>query len=74
MQKTTVYLPSNLKRALRRLARERKSSEAALLRQAVARLTEEESAPEPRLPLVRGRGRSVAERVDDVLGTGFGRS
>ena len=38
MTKTTVYLPLELKRALTRLARQRRCSEAELLREAVARL------------------------------------
>ena len=72
MEKTTVYLPADLKRALARLARQRRSSEAALLREAVARLTDEHAGPAPRLPLFRATGRSIAEDVDRAL-EGFGR-
>jgi hypothetical protein len=73
MQKTTVYLTPELKAALKRLARRRKSSEAELLREAVARLAEEEAdSPEPRLPLFRARGRSIAENIDEALKGGFG--
>jgi hypothetical protein len=72
MQKTTVYLPRDLKLALKRLARARKRSEADLLREAVARLTSEHEAPEPRLPLFRGSGPSIAADVDAAL-SGFGR-
>jgi Arc/MetJ-type ribon-helix-helix transcriptional regulator len=72
MQKTTVYLPAELKAALKRLARRRKSSEAELLRQAVVRLTEEAEAPEPRLPLFRASGPSIAEDIDGALQDGFG--
>jgi ribbon-helix-helix CopG family protein len=73
MQKTTVYLHAEMKAALRRLARRRKTSEAELLRQAVARLTEEAESPEPRLPLFRATGESIAENVDEALREGFGR-
>jgi hypothetical protein len=73
MEKTTVYLPAELKAALKRLARRRKSSEAELLRQAVMRFTEEEAeSPEPKLPLFRASGRPIAEDIDDALKGGFG--
>jgi Arc/MetJ-type ribon-helix-helix transcriptional regulator len=72
MEKTTVYLPSELKRALARVARQRRCSEAALLREAVQRLTGEAEAPRPRLPLFRAEGPSIAEDVDRAL-EGFGR-
>jgi hypothetical protein len=72
MTKTTVYLPPELKRALTRLARQRKCSEAELLREAVSRITGEADAPTPRLPLFRSHGASIAENVDAAL-EGFGR-
>jgi Ribbon-helix-helix protein, copG family len=72
MTKTTVYLPPELKRALTRLARERRCSEAELLREAVSRLAGEAQAPVPRLPLFRSTGPSIAEDVDRAL-EGFGR-
>jgi hypothetical protein len=72
MQKTTVYLPSELKIALKRLARRRRSSEAELLREAVAKLTQEAESPKPRLPLFRARGHSIAENIDKALKGGFG--
>ena len=73
MEKTTVYLPAELKAALKRLARRRKSSEAELLRQAVTRLTEEDAeSPEPSLPLFRASGRPIAEDIDEALKDGFG--
>jgi hypothetical protein len=71
MTKTTVYLPSELKTALARLARERRCSEAELLREAVSRLTREGEAPAPRLPLFRASGPSIAADVDGAL-QGFG--
>ncbi len=71
MEKTTVYLPRELKRALTRLARARRCSEAELLREAVSRLTHEDEAPAPRLPLFRATGPSIAGDVDRAL-EGFG--
>jgi hypothetical protein len=71
MVKTTVYLPPELKRALTKLARERRCSEAELLREAVSRLADEAEAPVPRLPLFRSTGPSIAGDVDRAL-EGFG--
>jgi hypothetical protein len=72
MRKTTVYLPVGLKRALTKLAQQRKCSEAELLREAVSRLTGEAEAPVPKLPLFRSDKPSIAEDVDRAL-EGFGR-
>jgi hypothetical protein len=72
MTKTTVYLPPELKQALKRLARQRRCSEAELLREAVSRLAGEAAAPAPRLPLFRATGPSIAEDLDRAL-EGFGR-
>jgi hypothetical protein len=71
MKKTTVYLPAELKQALTRVARQRRLSEAELLREAVSKLTGEAEAPAPRLPLFRGKGPSIAHDVDRAL-SGFG--
>jgi len=73
MDKTTVYLPPELKQAVRRVARRRKCSEAELIREALVWLTSTDEPPSPKLPLFRSRGPSIAERVDDVLAEGFGR-
>lgn len=72
LKKTTVYLPDDLKRLLARTARERGRSEAAVLREAVSRLTDEVGAPSPRLPLFRSKGASIAEDIDRALND-FGR-
>jgi Arc/MetJ-type ribon-helix-helix transcriptional regulator len=72
MQKTTVYLPHELKRALTRLAAQRGQSEADLVREALETLTASEGPPAPRLPLFRSGKPSLAERVDERL-KGFGR-
>jgi Ribbon-helix-helix protein, copG family len=71
MRKTTVYLPVELKRALTKVARQRRCSEAELLREAVSQLTGEAAAPVPRLPLFRSTGPSIAEDIDRAL-EGFG--
>jgi hypothetical protein len=78
MQKTTVYLPHELKRALTALAAlaalaaRRGQSEADLVREALATLTASEGPPAPRLPLFRSGKPPLAERVDERL-KGFGR-
>ena len=69
--KTTVYLPPELKRTLARLARQRRCSEAAVLREAASRLAGEVDAPVPKLPLFRSTGPSIAGDVDRAL-EGFG--
>ena len=74
MQKSTVYLPPELKQAVKRLARARKCSEADVIREALEKLTAAAEAPSPKLPLFRSKGPSIAHRIDEVLATGFGRS
>ena len=71
MQKTTVYLPDDLKRALARAAAVRGCSEAELIRKAVRTVADEALPPRPRLPLFRSGKRGLAERVDRAL-AGFG--
>ena len=71
MQKTTIYLPDDLKRALGRVAEARGCSEAELIREAVRALAERAELPRPRLPLFKSGKRGLAERVDQAL-TGFG--
>jgi len=71
MQKTTVYLPDDLKRALERIASARGCSEAELMREAVRTLAGEAVPPRPRLPLFKSGKRGLAERVDQAL-AGFG--
>ncbi len=71
MQKTTVYLPDDLKRDLERVAAARGCSEAELIREAVRTLARESVAPRPRLPLFKSGKPGLAERVDQAL-AGFG--
>lgn len=73
MQKTTVYLPEELKRALGRFAAARGISEAELIREAVRAITAEVPPPSPRLPLFASGQPDLAERADAAL-EGFGES
>ncbi len=70
MRKTTVYLPDALKARLERLAGERRTSEAELIRTAIERLVSEE-APRPRLPLFRSGEVAPIEDFDEAM-RGFG--
>lgn len=71
MQKTTVYLPDELKRALEHAAADQGCSEADLIRDALRALTRNDRRPRPRLPLFKSGRRGLAERVDRAL-AGFG--
>lgn len=71
MQKTTVYIPDDVKRALGRAAAARGVSEAELIREALRTLTAQATPPRPRLPLFKSGIAGLAERVDEAL-TGFG--
>lgn len=73
MKKTTVYMPDDLKAALKRAAAVRGQSEAELVREAVRKLTQDVEQPRPKLPLFRGENSTLAERVDEELEKGFGR-
>lgn len=71
MDKTTVYLPADLRHALQEAARIRRTSEAALIREGIALVTAATRPPEPRLPLFESGDPTLAERVDEAL-DGFG--
>lgn len=71
MQKTTVYVPDDLKRALAQTAASRGCSEAELIREALRAVTARVTPPRPRVPLFASRKPRLAERVDDAL-AGFG--
>lgn len=71
MEKTTVYLPDDLKRALRRAARASGRSEAELIREGVGLVTGAHRIAEPRLPLFDSGQPDLAESADDAL-AGFG--
>lgn len=67
MNKTTVYLPDDLKRGVERTALERSCSEAEVIRQAIQDAV---SRPRPRPGIIPGDS-AWAESVDDCL-SGFG--
>ena len=71
MQKTTVYIPEDLKRALSRIATVRGISEAELIREALRTVCLEASPTEPRLPLFKSGKPRLADNVDEAL-SGFG--
>ena len=71
MEKTTVYLPSALKRALERAAQLEGRSEAELIREGVVLVTEPHRVADPILPLFESESGDLASRVDELL-EGFG--
>jgi plasmid stability protein len=71
MEKTTVYLPEDIKRRLSVLARTRHRSEASLIREALSALVAEADTPRPRAGLWASGDPTLSERVDDAL-AGFG--
>lgn len=73
MKKTTVYLPTELKRALERAAKLEGRSEAELIREGVAAVVEPHRVAEPTLPLFDSGSGDFANRVDELL-EGFGES
>jgi hypothetical protein len=74
MQKTTIYLPEAMKSALERAAAEEGSSEAELIREAIAEKLAGRRRPRPRVPLrAEGLGDPLAAERGDELLDGFGR-
>lgn len=71
MEKTTVYLTADLKRALRRAARATGRSEADLIRDGIGLVTGAHRIAEPRLPLFESGQPDLAEHADEAL-AGFG--
>lgn len=69
MNKTTVYLPADLRAALKRLASKRGVSEAEIIRDSLRNAVEQDR-PAPRSALFAG-GESIADRVDELL-DGYG--
>ncbi len=71
MEKTTVYLTTEQKRALARAARVAGRSEADLIREGIETVTSRHRAAEPTLPLFESGMPDLAERVDELM-EGFG--
>lgn len=72
MKKTTVYLPDVLKAQLERVAEEKQTSEAEVIREAIDRFTNDRERPRPTLPLFDSGQVDFAENVDEILAQGFG--
>lgn len=68
MDKTTVYLPDELKAAVKRAARQRGVSEAQVIRESIR--WRSAAPPPPRGGLYAG-SEPIARRVDELL-AGFG--
>jgi hypothetical protein len=71
MEKTTVYLSEDLKRALKRAARATGRSEADLIREGIGTVVGTHRIAEPRLPLFASGQPDLADRADEHL-AGFG--
>jgi Ribbon-helix-helix protein, copG family len=71
MEKTTVYLSADLKRALRRAAQATGRTEADLIREGIGLVAGTHRVAEARLPLFESGQPDLAERVDEFL-PGFG--
>jgi hypothetical protein len=69
MDKTTVYLPRDLKSAIKRVARQRHISEAEVIRDSI-RAAVGDHRPRPQGALFAS-GAPIARELDDHL-TGFG--
>lgn len=73
MEKTTVYLPADLKRRLTRVANRRGVPAAALIREGIDHIVRGDEPVRPRLGIFRSGDATLAERVDEELSRGFGR-
>jgi hypothetical protein len=71
MERTTVYLTSDQRRALARTARATGRSEAELIRQGVDAVTSDHRVAEPTIPLFDSGRSELASRSEELL-EGFG--
>jgi hypothetical protein len=71
MEKTTVYLPEELKQALERTASETGRSEAELIREGIRLAIAAHQPPIPQSGVFASGQGSLSERVDELL-EGFG--
>ena len=71
MQKTTIYLPDDLKAALEYAAAETRCSEAELIREGIRIVIARHQPPEPQSGIFESGDPSSSERVDELL-DGFG--
>lgn len=71
MQKTTIYLPEELKRQLEQAARRSGRTEAELVREGVLLALAREAPQRPKIPLFESGRPDLAEQADELL-AGFG--
>jgi metal-responsive CopG/Arc/MetJ family transcriptional regulator len=71
MRKTTVYLPDALKARLTRVAVEKRTSEAEIIREAIDNYTADRERRRPTAPLFAGGTVAPVEDFDEAL-RGFG--
>lgn len=71
MERTTVYLTTEQKRALKRTAAAKGRTEADLIREGIDVVTAGHRVKEPTLPLFDSGIENFASRVDELL-EGFG--
>ena len=71
MQKTTVYLPDDLKAELARTAAEMGRSEAELIRQGIRLAMAQSLPPAPLSGIFDSGDPSVSQRIDELM-EGFG--
>lgn len=71
MDKTTVYLPEDLKQALMRVAAETGCPAAALIREGVRLAIAQHEPPRPQNGIFASGDRDLSEHVDELL-EGFG--
>jgi len=69
MKKTTIYIPTELKRDLDAASAREGRSSADFIRDAITSAIDAQRAPDPRVPLTtRGLGDpTIAERTDELL-------
>lgn len=72
MKRTTVYLPDELKDAIKRTAAAQGKSEAEVVRSALTAATADQRHPRPKVPLFDSGDPTLAEYVDEELAAGFG--
>ncbi|MBI2910650.1 MAG: ribbon-helix-helix protein, CopG family [Chloroflexi bacterium] len=73
MQKTTVYLPDDLKADLQRTAAETGRSEADLIREGIRLAVAQRTPPLPSFGIFDSGDPDLCQRVDEILRKGFGR-
>ena len=73
MEKTTVYVPADLKQAVARAAAAEGLSQAEWMRNTLRQASARAAPPKPRLPLFESGKPRLAEQIDQAL-EGFGSS